>query len=150
MNRLAALGLKGLIPRDQDTRRWPLPEQVKRGDIGLDLYVSDQVVVPPFEWRGIPSRVRVAAPAGIWFMIIGRSSALHRRGLMVIPSVIDSGFRGQLFAMSFNITDNPVCVEPGERLAQLIPMYHIPFRFEETDVLPGSERGESGFGSTGT
>ena len=139
----------GLILRDHDTKQWPLPKQAKPGDTGLDLYVSDSVTIPPREWRGIPSRVRVAPPSGIWFLIIGRSSTLHRRGLMTVPSVIDSGFRGPLFAMVYNITDNPVSIAPGERLAQLIPMPLIKFQFEETIELPESVRGKDGFGSTG-
>lgn len=137
------------ILRDPDTRIWPLPAQTKPGDIGLDLYVSDEVIIPSREFRGIPSRVKVAPPPGMWFMITGRSSSLHKRGLMVQTSVIDAGFRGSLFALAYNITSSEVVVKPGERIAQLLPMPLAEVKFEEADELPESERAEAGFGSTG-
>lgn len=139
----------GLVERPAEVADLPLPAQRIDGDIGLDLYTAEDVTVPAHEWRGIPTKIRVAPPQGIWFMIMGRSSALHARGLLVVPSVIDEGFRGDLFAMAFNITDSDAHVARGERIAQLIPMHNIPFEFTEATRLPQSARAAQGFGSTG-
>ena len=141
--------VRGHVLRDSDVLDLPLPAQKNPGDIGLDLYVSDDTSIPPGEFRGVPSRIKVAPPDDYWFMIMGRSSALHGRGLMVIPSVIDSGFRGKLFAMAYNISEVTVEIKRGERIAQLIPMHNIPFAFFDAVTLPDSKRGAGGFGSTG-
>lgn len=141
--------LCALVSRDSDLGDLPLPQQAHAGDAGLDLYTSDDTEIPPRGWRGIPTRTRIAPPLGVWFLIFGRSSTLHKRGLLVVPSVIDSGFRGDLFALCFNITDIAVTVRRGERVAQLLPMASIPMTSTLADVLPESARGADGFGSTG-
>ena len=143
-------GRQALINRDHDVRDLPLPEQAKPGDIGLDLYVSDDIAIPPKEWRGVASRVRVAPPPGLWFVIAGRSSTLSGRGLIILWSVIDNGYRGPLFALCYNVTDNEVLIKRGERVAQLLPLPLTELRFTETDTLPQSHRGAAGFGSTGS
>jgi dUTP pyrophosphatase len=139
----------GLVELEPPARGFPLPAQSKPGDIGLDLYVSKDFVIPAHEFRGVPASIKVQPPDDIWFMILGRSSSLHRRGLLVVPSVIDTGFRGTLFAMAYNIMNTPCDVKRGERIAQLIPMQNIPFVFSEVEAVSESVRGHSGFGSTG-
>lgn len=137
------------INRDADVRDLPLPRQAKHGDIGLDLFVSDDTLIPAGKWSSVPSRVRLAPPPDLWFLICGRSSTLHKRGIIVPQSVIDSGFRGDIFSLCYNITSSDVMVKRGERVAQLIPLPLTVLRFIETDTLPDSERGAHGFGSTG-
>jgi len=147
----ASVGPGGaLISRDRDLSDLPLPIQAKPLDVGLDLYTSNDLEIPSHDWRGIPSRVRVMPPRGLFFMIMGRSSSLHRRGLIVVPSVIDPGFRGDLFAMAYNFTDNKVNIERGDRIAQLVPLPAAQVSFQEVDILPPSVRGATGFGSTGS
>jgi deoxyuridine 5'-triphosphate nucleotidohydrolase len=142
-------GRVAFIDRDKDVRDLPLPRQAKPGDIGLDLYVSDDTLIPAGGWCSVPSRVRLAPPDDVWFLICGRSSTLHKRGILVPQSVIDSGYRGDIFSLCYNITKNDVLVKRGERVAQLVPLPLTMMHFVETDNLPTSHRGSSGFGSTG-
>ena len=63
--------------------------------------------------------------------------------------LIDAGYRGEIMAAVDNIKQEPYRLEPGQRLFQLVAMDGSPISFELTDVLTETDRGESGFGSTG-
>ncbi len=124
------------------------------GDAGFDLTnISDEpVVVPPGALVQIPSGVAVEMPPGMWSIILGRSSTFGKVGLLVNPAVIDHGFRGLLYAVCRNITDEPVTVEPGQRVAQLVPLPLTAdgLRWCHVSQLSESDRGTAGFGSSGT
>lgn len=122
------------------------------GDVGYDLYVAHSKVIPAGAYVDLESKVRVALPEGTWGLVTGRSSTIRRKGLLVPNGVIDGGYRGPLPVGVLNVSWNPVRVEEGERLAQLIVMPAITpvLRTVASEAeLPPSERGERAFGSTG-
>lgn len=128
-----------------------LPQRAYSDDAGLDLVVSEPTYLEPGEFTDVPVGVSVELPPWSWGLVTGRSSALRKRGLLVHTGVIDAGYRGPLFAGAWNMTEDTVRVEKGERIAQLI-IHHNSTRNVEpirVDVLSPSERGTSGFGSTG-
>lgn len=121
------------------------------GDAGFDLVVSEDTFVPMGEFRDVPLGISVELPEGVWAMLTGRSSTLRRRGLLVTMGIIDNGYRGPLYAGCQNVSQAAQRVLRGERIAQL-----IPYRLESPDLgltrvdeLGESDRGQSGFGSTG-
>lgn len=126
-----------------------VPSRAHETDAGFDLYVSRPAVIEPNQFMDIHTDVQIAMPDGVWARIEGRSSTLRKRGLLVNTGIIDTGYTGELFAGVWNLTDEPVKVEVGERLAQLIfcPMV-IPELVMATQ-LPETDRGTSGFGSSG-
>lgn len=133
-----------------------LPAKAHETDAGLDLYTVGQHTVKKGEWVDLPCGIKVALPDHVWGMVIGRSSALRKRGLLVQISVIDPGYRGPLFVQAMNPglggSDADVVVEHGERIGQLVLMPNVTplFDIEWTHGdLPGSDRGSDGFGSTG-
>lgn len=128
-----------------------LPSQHYAGDVGYDLTVTRNVTVPTFGMVDVPCNIAVELPEWAWGLIIGRSSAMRNKGLQVHPGVIDSGYRGELFASVSSVSGRTVLVEAGERLAQLIVMSnHAPtLRPVMVAELSPSERGSNGFGSTG-
>lgn len=139
-----------LIERDRMyAEGLPLPAQAKAGDIGCDLTVSRNLTVEPHKWSAVPNDVSVLAPPNCWFLIMGRSSALTKRDLFVMPSVIDGGYTGRLYAMALNLSDEPCDIARGERIAQLLPLPLTRVVFSEVDKLPNTDRGQAGFGSTG-
>lgn len=128
------------------------PMQAHDGDAGFDLaYDGDTpIVVQPNETVNIPTGIAVALPYGVWGMITGRSSTF-KRNLLTPVSVIDNGFRGDLFAIVRNIGTEPVTILPNERVAQLIPIGMLAdvIEWEYLDELDQTARGDQGFGSTG-
>lgn len=127
------------------------PKKAHDDDAGMDLVVSHYTVVGPGEFVDIPCGVSVALPDWSWGLITGRSSTLRKRGLMVSQGVIDAGYRGPIFAGVWNLTDKPVEVNAGERLAQLLILDNGTrlVEIKEVDKLPNGSRGTNGFGSTG-
>ena len=127
-----------------------LPLRALNGDAGADLFVAEAVTIDPQSFVDVHSGIQISLPPGVWCEIVGRSSTLRKRGLLVIQGVIDNGYTGPLYAGVWNLTDQPVLVEAGERLAQLIlhPLIERPF-VEWFDELPTTARGSNGFGSTG-
>lgn len=128
-----------------------MPRRTYDDDAGLDLVVSERVAIEPGTFSDVPCGVSVSLPDHTWGLITGRSSALRKRGLLIHSGVIDAGYRGPLYAGAWNMTDETVVVNEGERVAQLIVLnnatrYLTPVR---TEVLSTSPRGERGFGSTG-
>lgn len=131
------------------------PTRAHPGDAGWDLYVHHPVwpdfVIDPGEFVDIPCGVRAKLPPGTWAMLTGRSSTLRKKGLMVNQGVIDNGYHGELYAGVWNLTQHPVVVERGERLAQLIllPLTHVLPQVVTDLGEPNDARGTDGFGSTG-
>lgn len=119
------------------------------GDAGIDLPVLQGVSVPPGEGVDVRSGWAVEIPLGFYGRIIGRSSAYRHKQLVILEGVIDSGFRGELFAFAFNPGHEAIWVEEGTSLAQLIvsPVPEVDIMVVE--ALSESERGERGFGSSG-
>lgn len=132
-------------------QRGTLPTRGHADDAGLDLYVSETMVVPPGKAVDVPCGVAVELPPWSWGLLTGRSSARRTHGLLVHTGIIDAGYRGPLFALAENTTDEPVKVEEGTRIAQLIVMPNTTMDLVPVEAaeLNPSERGTNGFGSTG-
>lgn len=128
-----------------------LPTRTYPDDAGLDLFVSETTEIEPDSFIDVPCGIRVQLPDWSWGMIIGRSSTLRKRGLLVTPAVIDCGWRGELFAGAFNLTPKPVTVEKGDRIAQLVVLDNGTRRVNvrHASRLAPHDRGENGFGSSG-
>jgi len=123
----------------------------KQGDCGYDLIVAEDMVIEPHGELpvDVPCNVSIKIPEGYWAMIINRSSTTRKLGLRVVSGVIDNGYTGPLYACVYNMTNQPVEVKKGMRLAQLIFFPLITPACQKVDELPKTERGEDGFGSTG-
>lgn len=129
-----------------------LPTRGYRSDAGYDLYAVEDVLVPARGQADVSCGVAVDIPEGMWAEVRGRSSTLKHLGLMVAPTVgvIDEGYTGELFAPVVSVNDEPVKIEAGQRIAQLI-LHHAPgTEFRPTwGATRNKERGANGFGSTG-
>jgi dUTP pyrophosphatase len=128
-----------------------MPRRAYSDDAGYDLVVSEDATIEPGRFMDIHCGVSVQLPGDSWGLITGRSSTLRNRGLMVVQGVIDAGYRGELFAGVWNLTDQAVRVSKGERLAQLILLHNRTLGTElvQVDQLDPSPRGTKGFGSSG-
>lgn len=128
----------------------PVPKRSKHGDAGYDLYCDEDKIVPVGKEATIALGIDVKVPWGSVGLILPRSSA-NKLGLHVKVGVIDSGYTGPMFALVHNISDKPVEIKRGMRICQILPMMLMPCHDEmqEVDEMPETERGTTGFGSTG-
>lgn len=127
------------------------PQQAYPGDAGFDLVCSEDVRVPWGGFVDVPVDLAAELPPGVWGWVVGRSSTLRTRQLLVNQGIIDNGYRGQLFVGVHNLGPKIVEIRAGDRLAQLIPMPLLSDRltWERVAQLGDSPRGTNGFGSSG-
>jgi dUTP pyrophosphatase len=129
-----------------------LPAAQHPGDAGLDLRAVEAAVVEPGERAMIPTGVAVAIPDGHAGMVLPRSGLAARHGLTLAnaPGLIDAGYRGEVIVAVVNLDrSEPVEIAAGDRIAQLVIVAVPRVVATWVDELPGTVRGEGGFGSTG-
>jgi dUTP diphosphatase len=129
----------------------PLPVYASDGSAGFDLAAAEDVDIPPGRIRLVGTGLVFAVPNGYFLAIFARSSTPLKRGLAVANGVgvLDSDYRGptdELKIQLLNLTDAPIVVHAGDRLAQgiILPAPRVTFVEGESTV---PSRG--GFGSTG-
>jgi dUTP pyrophosphatase len=129
-----------------------LPVRAYPGDAGLDLVACERHEIGPGERALVGTGIAVAIPEGHAGLVTPRSGLAAKNGVTIVnaPGLVDSGYRGELRVILHN-TDRrePLVVEPGMRIAQLVVVAVPEAVLHEVDELPASERGASGFGSSG-
>jgi dUTP diphosphatase len=131
----------------------PLPSYARPGDAGLDLAAAVDAEVGPGERAMIPTGVAVAIPPGHAGLVLPRSGLASREGLTLAnsPGLIDAGYRGEVTCAVVNLDrERAVSIKRGDRIAQLVIVAVPPVEPNWTEELPPSERGEGGFGSSGS
>ena len=130
----------------------PLPSYAQPGDAGADLVAAEDVNLAPGERAMVRTGIAIALPAGYAAFVHPRSGLAAKHGVTLVnaPGTIDAGYRGEIQVILLN-TDQarPVSFRRSDRIAQLVVQRVEHATFREVAVLPGSERGEGGFGSTG-
>ena len=130
----------------------PLPARQSAGAAGYDLASADQdFILQPLERRLVRTGLALAIPPGYEAQVRPRSGLALKHGLTLpnTPATIDSDYRGELLVAMINLGTEPVAVERGMRIAQLVFQRVEAVELEEVAELPPSERGQGGFGSTG-
>jgi dUTP pyrophosphatase len=131
----------------------PLPSYARTGDAGLDLLASADATLKPGERTAVPTGISIEIPAGFAGFVHARSGRALREGLALAnaPGLIDSGYRGEVKVIVVNLDPSePIHIKRGEKIAQLVVQPVASAVLIESDELATSERGEGGFGSTGT
>ena len=131
----------------------PLPQYHSQGAVGFDLITRETTVVSPHAIALVPGNVIVRVPEGYALLVVPRSSLPRKKGLICPHSigVIDQDYHGEkdeILVQVQNITDAPVTVERGERIAQGVFVKVDRAEWSEVDGHGAETRG--GFGSTGT
>ena len=129
-----------------------MPKYAHPGDAGADLVANEAVVLEPGQRSTVGTGVSIALPDGYVAFVVPRSGLAMKHGITIVnsPGTVDAGYRGEIRVTLLN-TDSaePYAIAVGDRIAQLIVMPVTRARFIAVDTLPGSQRGASGFGSTG-
>src|ERR1700729_744929 len=130
----------------------PLPARSHPGDAGADLVTAVDLELGPGERAVVPTGVAIALPDGYAAFVHPRSGLAAKHGITIVnsPGTVDAGYRGEIRVTLLNTdTSASYSISVGDRIAQLIVQPVTRARFIRVERLPGSERGESGFGSTG-
>jgi dUTP pyrophosphatase len=130
-----------------------LPAYAMPGDAGLDLRSAIDCTLAPLERRSVPCGIAVEIPEGHAGLVVPRSGLAERLGLSIVnsPGIIDSQYRGEVKVILVNLDkEKSLELRRGERIAQLVILAHPRINIVECDELSPTQRGEGGFGSSGT
>ncbi|WP_420175123.1 dUTP diphosphatase [Luteococcus sp. OSA5] len=130
----------------------PLPRRAHPDDAGIDLMTTTDLTIAPGERVLAGTGIAIALPTGYAAFVHPRSGLAAKHGLTIVnaPGTVDAGYRGEIRVNLLN-TDSrhSVHLSRGDRIAQLVVQrVELPV-VVEADELDGSERGESGHGSSG-
>jgi dUTP pyrophosphatase len=130
-----------------------LPTRSHEGDAGFDLYAVEDVTLAPGARAAVRTGIAVEVPERHAGLVLPRSGLAAQHGISLVnaPGLIDAGYRGEISVLLLN-TDRsePFAVRVGDRIAQLVVTRVEAPDIIEVKELAVSERGERGFGSTGT
>ncbi len=129
-----------------------VPAYAHPGDAGADLRAAEAVELAPGERATVGTGTAIALPEGFAAFVMPRSGLAARHGITIVnaPGTVDAGYRGEIRVTLLNTDARETFrVEAGDRIAQLVVMPVVQARFVPVESLPGSHRGERGFGSTG-
>jgi dUTP pyrophosphatase len=129
-----------------------VPAYAHPGDAGADLVTTVDVRLEPGQRAMVPTGVSIALPLGYVALVHPRSGLAAASGLSIVnaPGTVDAGYRGEIKVLLVNLDPaESVTLRRGDRIAQLVIQRVEQARFVEVDTLPGSGRGEGGYGSTG-
>lgn len=133
--------------------RHELPRYATSQSAGVDLRanIDNPVVIAPLGRVLIPTGLYMALPEGYEAQVRPRSGLALKQGIMVLntPGTIDADYRGEIGVILANISNVEVCINDGDRIAQMVIGKYEKAEFEEVDILDETERGEGGFGHTG-
>jgi dUTP pyrophosphatase len=142
------------ITRDAHAQDLPLPQASTEGAAGLDLRaaVTQPTTLHPGERRLIPTGWRIALPVGFEGQVRPRSGLALRHGILIpnAPGTIDADYRGEIQVILMNAGTADFEIERGDRIAQLVVAPVVRPNWVEVKILDSTDRGEGGFGHTGT
>ena len=142
-----------LVRVEPEGRGLDLPGYQSEHAAGMDLLAAleQDLHLAPGERALVSTGVALAIPAGYEGQVRPRSGRAVREGLTLLntPGTIDADYRGTLKLLVINHGSEAVTLRRGERLAQLVVARVERASLEVADELPGTSRGEGGFGSTG-
>ena len=125
-----------------------LPSYAHPGDVGMDLYSMETVIIKPGEHCRFFHGFALEFPEGNAAIIMDKSS-ISKAGLIHMGGVFDAGYRGEYNTHLVNLSDKPYTIEEGDKVSQLIIFPVNIVELEEADILSESSRGDGAFGSTG-
>ncbi|MES2023399.1 MAG: dUTP diphosphatase [Patescibacteria group bacterium] len=125
-----------------------LPTYHHPGDVGMDMYAMEEIIVGPGEHARIWHGFALEFPIGYGALVMDKGS-ISKAGLHTMGGVFDAGYRGEYNTHLVNLSDKPYTIEVGDKVSQLVITPIVVADLEEVDSLSESARGEGRFGSTG-
>jgi dUTP pyrophosphatase len=130
-----------------------LPNYQTPGSSGLDLRanIDETIEIKPFDRVLVPTGLFLEIPLGLEAQIRPRSGLALKQGITVLnsPGTIDADYRGEIQILLINLSNQPVFINHGDRIAQMVFAKIEQVAIAEVNSISNSERGSGGFGSTG-
>ncbi len=137
-----------------NSSRNPLPSYATPLSAGMDLRANldSPVTLQPLQRTLIPTGLRIELPQGYECQLRPRSGLALKKGITLLnsPGTIDADYRGEIGVIVINLSGEPVVVNDGERICQMVVAPYSSVEWEESEDLTSTERGDGGFGHTGT
>jgi dUTP pyrophosphatase len=133
-----------------------VPEYASAGAAGLDLVATEEHRIEVGKTSIVGTGIALELPAGYAALVLPRSGLAAKSAITVInaPGLIDSDYRGEIKVILTKLNKDGDLghhrIDPGERIAQLVILPYPVISFTEVEELGDTDRGEGGFGSTGT
>ena len=131
-----------------------IPKYETPGSSGMDIaaYLESSIIINPGEKSLVSTGLMMAIPRGYEVQIRPRSGLAAKKNITVLntPGTIDADYRGEIKVLLINHGKEKFVIENGERIAQMVVCPIVQANLEEVKELSETERGSSGFGSTGT
>jgi dUTP pyrophosphatase len=129
-----------------------IPKYAKPGDAGVDLCSTEEYLLKPGDRCLVSTGIKIALPQGHEAQVRPRSGLALKHGISIVntPGTVDSDYRGEIGIILINHGQDDFKVEPGMRIAQMVINKVEHANFEEVDLLDKTDRGEGGFGHSGT
>jgi dUTP pyrophosphatase len=131
-----------------------LPHYETLASAGMDLRanLSESRVLKPMERTIVGTGLFIELPIGYEAQIRPRSGLAAKKGITVLnaPGTIDADYRGEIGVILVNLSKEDFTINNGERIAQMVIAPYTRTEWEQVEVLSQTDRGEGGFGSTGT
>ena len=141
--------IKSLNKGHQEAPAYATPQSA-----GMDLRanIEEPITINPMERVLIGTGLYIALPIGYEAQVRPRSGLALKHGITVLntPGTIDADYRGEIKVLLVNLSKDPFTVNVGERIAQMVIARHEQGEFIVVDELDETERGEGGYGHTGT
>ena len=129
-----------------------LPAYMTEGAAGMDVCadLDSELAIAPLQRALIPTGMAIALPIGFEAQIRPRSGLALRQGLTLLnsPGTIDSDYRGEIQIIVINLGADPIVIEPGQRIAQMVVQRVMRAHWQEVSDLPSTLREAGGFGHT--
>ena len=131
----------------------PIPKYESDSSAGMDIraFIKQSITIKPMERVLIKTGLFIELPKTIEAQVRPRSGLALKHGITVLnsPGTIDADYRGEIGVILINLSNKNFTVESGDRIAQLVISKHESIDWEISTQLGSSQRGISGFGSTG-
>ena len=131
-----------------------LPHYETIASAGMDLRanISESRILKPLERSIVGTGLFIELPISIEAQVRPRSGLAAKKGITVLnaPGTIDADYRGEIGVILVNLSNEDFIIENGERIAQLVIAKHERAEWVQVEELSETDRGEGGFGSTGT
>jgi dUTP pyrophosphatase len=127
-----------------------LPQKAHSGDLGYDLFCSEETIIWPGETKLVPTGIAVQFPEGYGAFLRDRSSVATKLHLFTVAGIIDNGYIGEIKVAFYNGGEDARRILSGEKISQMVLIPTVNFSVEEVNEITSADaRGDNGFGSTG-